>query len=104
MPELMLLSNSFSPGQGALEHAMDALGVLFAGARQVLFAPYAGSDPDGYTEAMQAARSPLGLQVAGATGPWTRLRPWPGPTRCSSAEATLSACCEPCRATGSWPR
>ena len=66
MPELMLLSNSFSPGQGALEHAMDALGVLFAGARQVLFASYAGSDPDGYTEAMQAALGPLGLQVAGA--------------------------------------
>ena len=45
MPEL-LLSNFFSPGQGALEHAMDALAVLFAGARQVLFVPYAGSDPD----------------------------------------------------------
>ncbi len=66
MPELMLLSNSFSPGQGALEHAMDALAGLLAGARQVLFVPYAGSDPDGYTEAMQAALGRLGVQVTGA--------------------------------------
>ena len=46
MPELMLLSNSFSPGRGALEHALDALAAFFAGAPQVLFVPYAASDPD----------------------------------------------------------
>jgi dipeptidase E len=62
----MLMSNSFSRGRGALEHAMDALAVLFAGARQVLFVPYASSDPDGYTEAMQAALGSLGVHVAGA--------------------------------------
>jgi peptidase E len=51
MPELMLLSNSFSAGRPALEHATDALAILFGGARRVLFVPYASSDPDGYTEA-----------------------------------------------------
>ena len=66
MPELMLMSNSFSPGQGALEHALDTLAVLFAGARQVLFVPYAASDPDGYTEAMQEALGGLGVRVAAA--------------------------------------
>jgi dipeptidase E len=66
MAELMLLSNSFSPGQGALEHAMDALAVLFAGTRQVLFVPHAGSDPDRYTEAMQEILGRLGVQVTGA--------------------------------------
>jgi dipeptidase E len=66
MPEVMLLSNSFSPGQGALEHAMDALAVLFTGTRYVLFVPYAGSDPDGYTQAMREVLSRLGVQVAGA--------------------------------------
>lgn len=66
MPELMLLSNSFSPGQGALEHAMDALAAFFNGGSQVLFVPYAGSDPDGYTGAMRAILGRLGVQVTGA--------------------------------------
>jgi dipeptidase E len=66
MPELMLLSNSFSPGQAALEHAMDALAILLDGAREVLFVPYAGSDPNGYTEAMGTVLGSLGVCVAGA--------------------------------------
>ena len=66
MPEFMLLSNSFSPGQGALEHAMDALAALFEGARRVLFVPYASSNPDGYTEAMREILAGLGVQVNGA--------------------------------------
>ncbi|HET8626675.1 MAG TPA: dipeptidase PepE [Thermomicrobiales bacterium] len=66
MPELMLLSNSFSPGQGALEHALDALADFFTGARQVLFVPYAASDPDRYTEAMREVLGRLGVHVAGA--------------------------------------
>ena len=53
MNDLMLMSNSYSPGLGALEHAMDALAELFASARHVLFVPYAGSNPDAYTEAMR---------------------------------------------------
>jgi dipeptidase E len=64
--ELMLMSNSFSPGQGALEHAMDALAALFTGCRRVLFVPYAGSDPDTYAEAMGQALGVIGLQVTGA--------------------------------------
>lgn len=66
MPELMLLSNSFSPGRGSLEHAMDALAAFFAGARRVLFIPYAASDPDGYAEATRETLGRLGLQVTGA--------------------------------------
>ena len=66
MPEFMLLSNSFSPGRGALEHAMDALAAFFAGARRVLFIPYAASDPDGYAEATREILGRLGLQVTGA--------------------------------------
>ena len=62
----MLLSNSFSPGQGALEHAMEALAALFARTRQVLFVPYAGSNPDAYTEAMRGILAVLGVQVTGA--------------------------------------
>ena len=66
MPELMLLSNSFSPGLGALEHAMDALAAFFAGARRVLFIPYAASDTDGYAEATREILARLGVRVAGA--------------------------------------
>jgi len=66
MPELILLSNSFSAGRGALEHAMDALAILFGGARQVLFVPYASSDPDRYTESMREVLASLDVQVIGA--------------------------------------
>lgn len=66
MPEFMLLSNSFSPGQGALEHALDALADFFAAARRVLFIPYAASDPDRYTEAMREILGRLHVEVAGA--------------------------------------
>jgi dipeptidase E len=66
VPELMLLSNSFSEGRGALEHAMDELAVVLAGTRQLLFIPYAGSDPDGYTEAMRKVLARLGITVTGA--------------------------------------
>jgi dipeptidase E len=62
----MLLSNSFSPGQGALEHAMDALAAFFGGVRQVLFIPYAASDPDRYTEATREILARLGVRVTGA--------------------------------------
>lgn len=51
MPEFMLLSNSYAPGRSALEHALEALAGFFAGCWEVLFVPYAGSDPDGYTKA-----------------------------------------------------
>jgi dipeptidase E len=66
MPELMLLSNSYAPGRGALEHAMEELAGIFADSREVLFVPYAGSDPDGYTEAMGEILGKLGVRVTGA--------------------------------------
>lgn len=66
MPELMLLSNSYAPGRGALEHAMEELAGFFAGSREVLFVPYAGSDPDGYTGAMGEVLGGLGVRVTGA--------------------------------------
>ncbi len=66
MPELMFLSNSFSPGQGMLEHAMDELAGFLTGTRQALFVAYAASDPDGYTEAMREVLGRLGVPVAAA--------------------------------------
>ncbi|MBS2966607.1 dipeptidase PepE [Actinocrinis puniceicyclus] len=66
MNDLMLMSNSFSPGRGALDHAMDALAELFADCRHVLFVPYAGSNPDLYTEAMREILARLGKRLTGA--------------------------------------
>jgi dipeptidase E len=63
MPALMLLSNSFSPGQAMLEHAMDELAGLLTGTRQALFVAYAASDPDGYTEAMRKVLGRLGVSA-----------------------------------------
>jgi dipeptidase E len=62
----MLMSNSFSPGQGVLEHAMGAIEALFAGCRHVLFVPYAGSNPDAYAEAMRQALAVIGVRVTAA--------------------------------------
>jgi dipeptidase E len=65
--DVMLLSNSFSPAGGsALQHAMGALGQVFAGCREVLFVPYACSDPDAYTEAMGQVLATLDVQLTGA--------------------------------------
>jgi dipeptidase E len=66
LPEVMLLSNSFSPGHGALEHAMDALSAFFAGTRRVLFIAYAASDPDSYATATREILGRLGVQVSSA--------------------------------------
>jgi dipeptidase E len=62
----MLMSNSYSPGLGALEHAMDALAQLFADCRDVLFVPYATRNREGYTQAMREILATLGLRVVGA--------------------------------------
>jgi dipeptidase E len=65
--ELLLLSNSVSPGLGFLEHALDEIAALLpAGRRRLLFVPFASGDPDGYTELMSAALAPLSVQVTGA--------------------------------------
>lgn len=62
------MSNSYSPGRGALQHAMDALSQLFADCREVLFVPYACGhhEQDAYTEAMREILAALDLQVTGA--------------------------------------
>jgi len=66
MSDLMLMSNSYSPGLGALEHAMEALARLFSDCREVLFVPYASSTQDAYTEAMREILATLDLHVTGA--------------------------------------
>lgn len=67
MSNVMLMSNSFAPGRGALEHAMEALEELFTGCKDVLFVPYAEPvNADGYTEAMREILATLGLRVTGA--------------------------------------
>lgn len=63
---LMLLSNSFSPGLGQLEHAMDALAECFADCQKVLFVGYASSEPDTYTRAVRTILARRGLSVTGA--------------------------------------
>jgi len=66
VPELMLLSNSFSPGMEALEHALDTISELLPGGGNALFLPYASSQPDTYTDAMHRVLAPLNIQVTGA--------------------------------------
>ncbi len=67
MPELMLLSNSTSPGQPFLAHALDAIaGLLRPDRRRLLFVPFASADPDRYTGVMARALAPLSVQVTGA--------------------------------------
>jgi dipeptidase E len=64
--DLMLLSNSYSPGLGLLEHALDTVGELLGAGSRVLFVPFADSDPDRYADAMSAALAPVGARVTGA--------------------------------------
>jgi dipeptidase E len=67
MPDLLLLSNSTSPGMGFLEHALGAVSELIPrpGSR-LLFVPFAARDHDRYTQVMAAALAPLSIQVTGA--------------------------------------
>jgi dipeptidase E len=65
--ELLLLSNSTSPGLGFLEHALDAIaGVLPPGRPRLFFVPFASGDPDRYTEVLAAALAPLAVQLTAA--------------------------------------
>lgn len=65
--DLLLLSNSTSPGLGFLEHALDTIGGLLpAGRRRLLFIPFAASDPDRYTQVMAAALAPAAIEITGA--------------------------------------
>jgi dipeptidase E len=66
MAELLLLSNSVSPGRGYLEHALDMLGELVPRGGALLFVPFAAAAHDAYTERIAAALAPLGATVTGA--------------------------------------
>jgi dipeptidase E len=66
MPELLLLSNSVSPGLGFLEHALTEIGELVPPGSRLLFLPQANSDPDQYTRVVAGALAPLSVRVAGA--------------------------------------
>ncbi len=66
MIELLLLSNSTSPGLGFLEHARDTIAGLVRPGQRLLFVPFASGDPDGYTDVMSAALAPLSIKVTGA--------------------------------------
>lgn len=63
---LLLLSNSVAPGQGFLEHALEAISDAMGGGKRLLFFAYASFDPDRYTEVMQAALRQLGVEVVPA--------------------------------------
>jgi dipeptidase E len=66
MPELLLLSNSVSPGLGVLEHALAEIGGMVPPGSKLLFLPQASSEPDRYTQVMTSALAPLSVRVCGA--------------------------------------
>jgi dipeptidase E len=63
---LLLLSNSTAPGQGFLEHALEAIAETMAGGQRLLFFAQASFDPDHYTDIMQTALRELDLEVVPA--------------------------------------
>lgn len=63
--ELLLLSNSTSPGRGFLEHAREAIGDVLGGRDRLLFVPWAGSRHREYTDRVAHALAPAGVSVEG---------------------------------------
>ncbi|MCB9672532.1 MAG: dipeptidase PepE [Alphaproteobacteria bacterium] len=61
--DLLLASNSTQHGRRPLEHCLDAVGDLFAGARRVGFVGFAKAELDAYAAWAQEALDPLGLEV-----------------------------------------
>jgi dipeptidase E len=64
--DLLLLSNSVSPGMAFLEHARSAIGALVPPGSRLLFLPYASADQDRYADVMAAALAPLSITVLSA--------------------------------------
>lgn len=64
--ELLLLSNSVSPGMGFLEHARGVIGELVPPGSRLLFIPYASADQDRYAAVMADALAPLAITVVSA--------------------------------------
>jgi len=77
--ELLLLSNSVSPGMGFLEHARTVIGGLVPAGSRLLFLPYASADRDRYAQVMADALAPLSIAVIAAH-------------RCDDPAAELNAC------------
>jgi dipeptidase E len=68
MTDVLLLSNSRAPGRAFLEHALGAIAEILHGHRQLLFIPFASSQPDHYTELMRDCLAPIDVRVQGAHG------------------------------------
>lgn len=67
MADLMLLSNTTSPGYGYLGHAMETIAAMLPRPRcHVLFVPYASASPDAYTDLIGATLAKIGAEVTGA--------------------------------------
>ena len=66
MPELLLLSNSVSPGMGFLAHAREVIVELVPPGSRLLFLPYAVADRNHYAGVMTGALAPLGITVTSA--------------------------------------
>jgi dipeptidase E len=66
VPELLLLSNSVSPGMGFLAHARAVITALVPPGSRLLFLPYAAADRDRYADVMARALAPMGVAVTSA--------------------------------------
>jgi dipeptidase E len=67
MKSLLLLSNSTNHGEGYLDHAMPELLATLAGAKRMLFVPFALADRAGYTAKFRARMEREGVAVEEAT-------------------------------------
>lgn len=61
--KLLLLSNSTAPGQGFLEHAVEAIADLLGDGRRLLFFAQASFEPRRYAQLMQEALEGIGVRV-----------------------------------------
>jgi len=59
------MSNSANHDSGLFEHAHEAVTAFFSEVEEVLFAPWALADHDGYTARVATALEPLGVRVRG---------------------------------------
>ena len=83
MRNLLLLSNSTNHGQGYLDHAMAELLGALAGARRILFVPFALADRGGYTAKFRERLAREGVEVDELVADPT------GPRRIETAEAVF---------------
>lgn len=66
MAELLLLSNSVSPGMGFLAHARGVISEVVPPGSRLLFLPYAVANQDHYAGVMTDALAPLSITVTSA--------------------------------------